>query len=801
MIIEVNKEVKRDKGCWRILPTAVLLFVLLLSAVTVRSQDINQAVTDDDRNQFDGQIGDNNTFNPHRNDSTGASPEIPRGMRVWTVDRKFGDMKPAVIDTMPHLYMNTIFNTGLHHEYNSTGNNYTARQNRIFIDRAETSQFMFTDPYDYVYKAPEQLHYTNTLSPVTNLSYDNCGDKQNGEDHLDAKFAVNVNKRTGFGFDMNYAYARGYFSDQSTSHFGATLYASYLGDKYQMHIMGSTYHQKAAENGGVTNDEYVKHPEASAEDYAENEIPTTLTQNWNRNDQQHLFLTHRYSLGFYRTEEMTDEEKKARKFASASKKENADKKKKKGGTKNDEDEKPRPAGRPDDAIIADESPTLPVDSLSAVSERIKVDSQQKMDSLMALAKTNTTDSMKQVFVPVTSFIHTLEINNNKRIYQAYYAPKDYYGNTFIYGGRDENGMSGDSIYDESRMIQIKNTLALALREGFNKYAKAGLKGFITHELRQFKQPAIEGDGLSYLERTTEHNVSVGGKLSKTEGSLLHYSATAEAWLVGKDIGQLKIDGTADINIPLLGDTVQLVANAYFHRLNPTFFQRHLHSKHIWWDDDDLSMETRTRIEGTLSYPKTMTKLRVAIEEMQNYTYFGMNYDYQLQSTNDYATVGLTASVNQHSSNINVMTAQFMQDFKLGPLHMENIVTVQKSSDKEVLPLPSLNLYSNLYLQFKIAKQLLVELGGDLCYFTKYYAPDFCPQINQFAIQENEASRVELGGYPFVNVYANMHLKRARFFVMMSNATNGMANRMAFLAPHYPTNSNIIRMGVSWNFYN
>ena len=785
---------------------AVLLVSLLMSVFTVKAQDFNQTVGGDDTSQFNDQIRDGNTFNPHRNDTAGASKEIPRGMKVWTVDRKFGDIKPTVIDTMPHLYMNTIFNTGLYHEYNSTGNNYTARQNRIFIDRAETSQFMFTDPYDYVYKAPDQLHYTNTLSPLTNLSYDNCGDKQNGEDHLDAKFAVNASKRLGFGFDMNYAYARGYFSDQSTSHFGATLYASYLGDQYQMHVMGSTYHQKAAENGGISNDDYVTHPEASQEDYAENEIPTVMTQNWNRNDQLHLFLTHRYSLGFYRAEQLTEQEKQARKFAKDSKKENADKdrkqKRKDGVLGGDDLELPVPAGRPEGAKIASEEPTIPTDSVAQPSERIKVDTQQKMDSLLALSKStdNSPDSVKQVFVPVTSFIHTLEINKHKRIYQAYATPSNYYGDTFILGGRDENGMSGDSIYDESRMLQIKNTLALALQEGFNKYAKAGLKGFATHELRQFQQPDVEGDSLSYLQRTTEHNISVGGKLAKTEGSLLHYNAIAEFWLVGKDAGQLKIDGAADVNIPLLGDTIQVAAKAYFYRLNPTFFQRHLHSKHIWWDDDDLSMETRTRIEGTLSYPKTMTKLRVAIEEMQNYTYFGMNYTYQKKG-NDYTPVGLTASVNQHSSNINVMTAQLMQDFKLGPLHLDNVVTVQKSSNKEVLPLPSLNVYANLYLQFKIAKQLFVELGGDVCYFTKYYAPDFCPQINQFAVQENEESRVELGGYPFVNVYANMHLKRARFFIMMSNATSGMANKMAFLAPHYPTNSNILRLGVSWNFYN
>ena len=787
-------------------PILLRLMLVLAAGCLVPRQGVAQVYNQMDESgnitQRDEQEQENKNFNPHKRDSTGASPEIPRGMRVWTVDRKFGDIRPAVADTMPHLYMNSIFNTGLHHEYNSTGNNYTARQNRIFADRGEQSQFMFTDAYDYMYKQPDQFHFTNTLSPLTNLSYDNCGDKENGEDHIDTRFAVNANKRAGFGFDLNYAYARGYFSNQSTSHFGATLYGSYLGDQYQMHALFSTYHQKVSENGGIANDEYVKHPEGFNEDYTEDEIPTVMSQNWNRNDHLHLFLTHRYSVGFYRKEEMTDEEKNARRFAAAAKKENDAKDKKKRGSKGEADvEAPMLAGRPDGAKIADGQPSAPADSTDLGAGRIKVDSQAKMDSLLALEqKASPADTaMKQAFVPVTSFIHTLEANNYNHIYQAYASAANYYGNTYFTAGRDRNGMAGDSIYDKSRMLQVKNTLALALNEGFNKYAKAGLKAFVSHELRQFYQPDTL-ESLSFQRRYTEHNISLGGKLSKTEGSLLHYTAQAETWVVGEDAGQLKLDATADLNLRLLGDTVQLAARAYLHRLNATFFQRQFHSKHIWWDNDDMSKETRTRLEGTLSFNKTNTRLRVAIEEMQNYTYYGMNYSYEA-SGNNYSPVGLVASVNQHGGNINVMTAQLMQDFRLGPLHLDNIVTWQNSSNTDVLPLPTLNVYANLYLKFRIAKELLVELGGDVSYFTTYFAPDFCPQLNQFAVQENEESRIELGNYPYVNVYANMHLKRARFFVMMSNATSGMANKMAFLAPHYPTNSNILRLGVSWNFYN
>jgi len=74
-------------------------------------------------------------------------------------------------------------------------------------------------------------------------------------------------------------------------------------------------------------------------------------------------------------------------------------------------------------------------------------------------------------------------------------------------------------------------------------------------------------------------------------------------------------------------------------------------------------------------------------------------------------------------------------------------------------------------------------------------------LNQFAVQKNTASRVELGEFPFVDVYANLKLKGVRFFVMMNNVLYSSANRKYFTTPHYPMNGSVMHMGVSWPFFN
>lgn len=761
--------------------------------------------------QNDFNYNEDSQFRPQTNrkvntDSLGSDKEIPKGIRVWTVDERFGDTKAAVVDTLQHMYMNSTFTEGLRGEYNTLGNMGTARLNRIFIDRRNTQgNFIFTEPYDYIVNPVSDFHFTNTYSPITNITLNSCGDKVTGEDDFKAMFAVNANKRLGAGFRFDYKYGRGYYNAQSTSHFKYSMWASYLGDRYQAHLLFSTNHEKMTENGGITNDDYIKHPEIYTELFATNEIPTVLEQNWNRLDNQHIFFTHRYNVGFSRKVKMTEEEIKAKKFAMASKKENAEeeakeearKKAKEQGKKFDEKayDKQQGAkftGRPDGAKIAGDEPAKgsAIKDIKPDSTRIAVNGKAAADSLLAIQKKNAEDSLfyKSEYVPVTSFIHTVKFDNYRRIYEAYQTPADYYLNEYYDAGR----LTGDSIYDQTKHWHMKNTFAIAMLEGFNKWAKAGLKAFASYDLRHYELPTMEGG----FEKYNEHVLSVGGQLSKQEGKTLHYNAVAEIGLTGVDAGTLAIDGNVDVNIPFLGDTLQVRGDAFFHRETPSFYYRNYHARHLWWEND-LDKTIHTRIMGTLSFPKTRTKLRVAVDEIKNYTYFSQSYDI----TEEGLRTGVMVTPMQESGGINLLTAQLEQNFRLGILNWENQFTYQHSSKESVLPVPAFNAYTNLYIKFKVVKVLNVDLGADMRYFTSYEAPDYSPYIGQYTVQGNGENNVKIGNYPIVNVYANVHIKHTRFFVMMSHINAGQGDKNYFFAPHYPMNERVFRIGVSWNFFN
>jgi hypothetical protein len=694
--------------------------IILLICGTISAQNTYQ------QGQFTRQFGssasgtDSNLYDRNGNpiDTTSVidASTIPIGLSCWKIDRQFGNMTEVPVDTLQHDFQNTNDTGGPTGHYTYLGNLGSPRISHVFFERKDPEQFFFLDPYDFTVAEPEDVVYTNTKSPFTNLTYYKQGGSSDGEERFKAYFAVNANKRLGFGFNIDYVYGRGKYMNQSTALFNGNLFAYYLGDKYNMHFSFINDNLKVAENGGIVDDRYVTRPLDMAEGgkvYANDEIPTNLSQVWNHNTGYHAFLTHRYNVGFYR--------------------ENPDAK---------------------DTV-------------------------------------NT-----EIFVPVTSFLHTVKVDINRRKYISYDEAQNqqYFQNNYL----------TDVQRDETKQLAVKNTIGISLREGFNKWAKAGLTAFMSHEYRRFTMTdtLARTPGQRIPTDYVENTISVGGQLIKEQGQTLHYNVMGEIALVGEDAGQFQIQGKGDLNFRLFSDTVRLEANAYIKNLNPIFYYRHFHSKHYWWDNNDLSKIMRTRIEGKLSVDRWKTQLKAGVENIKNYTYLdntSVKYT-ETSSGKEVTTYKNDVAVKQNSGNIQVFSAALRQDFKLGIFHLDNEITYQKSSNQDVLPLPELTLYHNLYIKFGLAKKVLqIEMGADVRYFTQYYAPDYAPAIGQFYLQ-NKETRYKLGGYPLLNGYINLHLKRTRIFIAMYNLIQGQGEKSYFLAPHYPLNPRLLKFGLSWNFF-
>ena len=651
--------------------------------------------------------------NPIDTTAVNDASTIPVSLNSWIVDERFGYIIPVPVDTLQFGFQGINDTGGPTGHYTFLGNIGSPRFSHVFFERPDVTQEFFTDPYDFSYITPGKIRYTNTKSPFTNITYYRNGSSRYANERFKAYFAVNVNKKLGFGFNIDYIYGRGKYLNQSTSIFNGNLFAYYDGDNYDMHFSFINDNYKITENGGIIDDRYITHPFEMADgkrQYRASEIQTRLKDIWNLNTGYHVFLTHRYNLGFYKDET----------------------------TEND-----------------------------------------------------TVD--KKVFVPVTSIIHTVKFDNNKRRYKSYDKKQnqEFFKNNYLYN---------DST-DVTKYMSVKNTIGLSLREGFNKWAKAGLTAFASFEHRRYAMTdSIDGTQGQFMKDYKENVLSIGGQLSKTQGKTLHYDVIGEVAVIGEDAGQFTIEGKGDLNFKLFNDTVRLDVNAYIKNLNPTFYYRHFHSKHYWWNND-LAMINRTKLEGKLSIEHWKTQLSAGVENIKNYTYID-NTSVGIPDKNDADKINYMndAAVKQHTGNIQIFSAKLRQDFKFGILHLDNEIVYQKSSNSNVIPLPELVLYHNLYIRAPLFKKVLtLELGADMRYFTQYYAPDYSPAIGQFYLQNSE-TRYKLGGYPLVNGYLNIHLKRTRIFVQMYNLVQGTGEKSYIFAPHYPLNPRSFEFGISWNFF-
>ncbi len=700
--------------------------------ITVCAQGINDNI---ERGQNNTGFGSGEVYSPFKKapkDTTQQMLNVPQEIHQWHISELLGEVIPTNADTLQHLFQNWHNTDGINGEYNYLGNMGSPRESRIFFHRKALPTFDFLKPYDYFITPTDKFYFTDTKSPYTNLSYHSSGDKITGDDRFRAYFATNAGKKFGVGFLFDYLYGRGRYDNQSTAYTNFSLYSYYRSDKYNFHLLASRYHMKLAENGGIINDEYITNPEKT-EGGSKNFGTNDIPVNLNRAWNRNEV----YSALFTHNYNIGFYRER----------------------------------------IAETTDSL------AQQTNTEADNAAATNDTLA---TDTKADLIKEFVPVTRFTHTLNINSDDRSFINYSQPSNFYADTYL---------RHDSI-DKTTNINIKNTFAISLLEGFNKWAIAGVTAYATYDYQRYTLPdTLPSSPMEIRAKENEYTLSIGGILRRDKSKILNYKLRGEASIAGEDIGAFLLEGDARMKFKLWNENAYLDAKAFIKNSNPSFYYRHYHSEHYWWDNN-LDKEFRSRAEASINIERWGTKLSAGVETVKNYTYLA-NKSVPNAAGNSYLN---RIAVAQESKNIQVISATLQQQLKAGVFHFDTELTYQNSSNKEVLPLPEFNVYANMYVKFKIANVLNTELGADARYFTSYYAPDYSPALGQF-YQQNPGEKIEIGNYPIVNIYANFLLKQTRFYVMYHPINEGTGNRRYFLAPHYPISPKALWIGLSWNFYN
>lgn len=386
------------------------------------------------------------------------------------------------------------------------------------------------------------------------------------------------------------------------------------------------------------------------------------------------------------------------------------------------------------------------------------------------------DSIKIEYVPVTTFRHIFEVNDATKRYVEKSIGQSILPNLY----RDSTATN-----DSVACLTIKNTLAVTFEEEFNTWLKFGAMVYAMNEnqrhiLIDTLLPAPDLPDSIYLPEWS-NNTYIGGALYKNRGKYIHYGFDGNVCLVGYKLGEFQVNGHMDAGFRLGKDSMTIAAKAFFRNETPDYYLQHYRSNHYQWENT-LQKTLRLHVSGEVAYPTQWVKpkLNVSFENITKHIYFD--------------TDGLP---KQMDGNIQVLAADLQLNITTPWINLDNHVIYQHaSSDK--LPLPALTLYHNLYYHGCWFKALDAQIGVDMRFFTKYYAPILNPALGQFCVQNQE----QVGNYPVMNVYANFYVRslRLKLFAQYQHFNASFMGKQYFEMPGYPMAPDMFRAGLAWHFY-
>ncbi len=261
---------------------------------------------------------------------------------------------------------------------------------------------------------------------------------------------------------------------------------------------------------------------------------------------------------------------------------------------------------------------------------------------------------------------------------------------------------------------------------------------------------------------------------------LSWNGFMQYYLSGYRQNDMLIDANARISFYPFSKQLNFTGRLVLDSKEADYYYKSYYGNHFRWANS-FDKQTDTRIEVALSMPEYMFEVGLKQNLSDGFIY-----------------MDTTATPKQSSSAISVTTLYLQKNFKLGILRLDNRALFQLSSDEDILPLPKISFNARWYLEFPLVKSVLIAQLGVDCYFnTKYYLQAYNPATGMFHNQNEK----KVGEYPMLDAFLNFKWKRATIFFKLANADKGMFNNEYFSALHYPRNGRMLRLGVSWHFYN
>ena len=251
---------------------------------------------------------------------------------------------------------------------------------------------------------------------------------------------------------------------------------------------------------------------------------------------------------------------------------------------------------------------------------------------------------------------------------------------------------------------------------------------------------------------------------------------------GRDAGDFLYD--AKLTLGGNAKTGKIVLEGYSQSSTPPLIYTSWISNHFVFHNKFSNQKTNSVSFNYINYP---LKLDIKAEYflISDYLYFTAQ------------TGGIDAHPAQLGADMNLLKISISKGIAWRRWHLDEYLVFQKTDYQNTLRTPQLYSYTSLYYKAFLFNVLYSNIGIDVRYNSQYTAPSYATGLGQFY----NGANVTFSSYPVASVFFRATLQRTNFFIMYDYANQGLFSPGYYNINRYPQMDALLKIGVSWSFYN
>lgn len=383
---------------------------------------------------------------------------------------------------------------------------------------------------------------------------------------------------------------------------------------------------------------------------------------------------------------------------------------------------------------------------------------------------DTAGYVTETFIPRVGFIHEFEYSGNKRKFTKE-DPSSFF---------DHININANTTNDSVKYSRLTNLFQIKFYEAPDRKFTFGKRAYIGHDNLWFHSSTLwNGMAIRNVNIPTQFtNTFVGGGIFRNEGKFWQWEADGRIYLTGYRAGQTEVNGFVNKPLKIGRDTTSLRIEGSLKTLVPEYFDQYFYSNHYQWTNNFDNIN--------------QINLRANIHSQAYKTTVGANYSL----IGNYIYNNTEALPAQTSTELMILSAYLNKDYDRKHWLVRAQLLVQKASNDNYIHLPAFAGYVSMNYRTIVSKVLYTQFGVDARYNSAFYADAYEPATARYYLQNEQ----RIGNFPFVDLHANLKLKRTRFFFVLMNAASGLAGNNYYVAPDYAYYRRTYRIGIAWSFY-